>query len=119
MPFSKILSALVNSVEGAVGAIFLDEECEYVQYYGHIDSFRHKLLGAYQGILLGNIRKAVENLRMTGLDKMVSGYENAAFITKNLKSGYFIVLVMSKSANLGKGINEIDRVATIINQEIA
>lgn len=118
MSFENLLAGMVKSVEGAMGAIFLDSECEYVQYYGTIDSFRHKLLGAYQGILLGLIRKSVEKLRLSGLDKIVTEYENANFVTKSLKSGYFLVLVMEPDANLGKGINEMERVAVHFNDEI-
>ena len=118
MPFSKILTQLVESVEGALGAIFLDPECEYVQYYGSIDSFRHKLLGAYQGILLGLVRKAVEKMKIQGIDKIVTEYENARFITKSLKSGYFLVLVMDLDSNFGKGLAAIDEVAFKINEDI-
>ncbi len=119
MPFSKLLADLVDSVAGASGAIFLDGECEYVQYYGHLDSFRTKWLGAYQGILLQHMRGIVSRLRVSGLDKIVTGYEGATFITKNLKDNYYVVLVLDPSANIGQGIHEIDRVAAIINAEIA
>jgi predicted regulator of Ras-like GTPase activity (Roadblock/LC7/MglB family) len=119
MPFSKLLSAMVESVNGASGAIFLDGECEYVQYFGHLDSFRTKLLGAYQGILLQHMRGIVERLRVSGLDKIVTEYEGAKFITKNLKDNYYMVLVLGPASNIGQGLREIDRVAAIINNEIA
>ncbi len=118
MPFSKILSAMVDSVEGALGAIFMDSECEYVQYYGQIDSFRQKLMGAYQGILLGLVRNAGQKLDIQTLTILVTEYEHAKFVTKTLKSGYFIVLVMGPESNIGKGLKEIERVAAIINEEI-
>lgn len=118
MPFSKILNRMVESVEGAQGAIFLDGDCEYVQYSGHIDSFRHKLMGAYQGILIGLIRKSIAKLRVSGLDKIVTEYESAKFITKNLRGDYFMVLVMDSTGNIGQGIREMDRTAERINEEI-
>jgi predicted regulator of Ras-like GTPase activity (Roadblock/LC7/MglB family) len=118
MPFTKLLTRMVESVEGAQGAIFLDGDCEYVQYAGHIDSFRHKLLGAYQGILLGLIRKSIAKLRVSGLDKIVTEYESATFITKNLRGDYFMVLVLGSTGNIGQGIREVDRTAERINQEI-
>ena len=118
MPFSKILTRMVESVEGAQGAIFLDGDCEYVQYSGHIESFRHKLLGAYQGILLSQIRKSIAKLRVSGLDKIVTEYENATFITKNLRGDYFMVLVLDGCGNIGQGIRELDRTAERINEEI-
>jgi len=119
MPFTKLLSEMVRAVEGGQGAIFMDGDCEYVQYYGHIDSFQHKLLGAYQGILLAMIRRAIEKLKCSGLDKIVTEYEHARFVTKILKREYFLVLVMKVEANLGQALQEIDRTAEILNQEIA
>ncbi|MBN2430557.1 MAG: hypothetical protein JXQ27_03745 [Acidobacteria bacterium] len=118
MPFTKILSDLVDEVDGSLGAIFLDDECEYVQYFGHIDSFRHKLLGAYQGILFGQVKKRIDHLSKVAPLKIVSEYENAQFITIQLKSGYFLVLAMDRQANIGKAMKEIERVAEIINREI-
>jgi len=118
MPFIKILEEMVNSVDGALGAIFLDEECEYVQYYGHIDSFRQKLLGAYQGILLSQIQQSVKRVIIAKTDKIVTEYENAQFITQQLKSGYFLVLALNMQANIGKAMKELERVSEILNLEI-
>ncbi len=77
------------------------------------------MLGAYQGILLQHMRGIVTRLRVSSLDKIVTSYEGATFITKNLKDNYYIVLVLDSAANIGQGIQEIDRVAQIINAEIA
>ena len=118
MPFTKILSQMVNAVDGGLGAVFLDEECEYVQYYGHMDSFRQKLMGAYQGILFGQIRMRIKKLTPSLPTKIVSEYENAQFITQQLKSGYFLVLALESHANVGKAMAELQRVADILNEEI-
>lgn len=119
MSFEQILSGMVDRVDGACGAIFLDEECEYVQYFGQVEPIRHKLLGAYQGILLGRVRAAMARCRGDGVDKVVTGYETAQFITKSLKSGYYVVLMLDRAANVAKGLREIDLVSERLNEEIA
>lgn len=119
MPFKDILWRTVRSVSGAKGAVFMDGDCEYVQYVGIIDSFREKLMGAYQGILLGMARdRLAQPMKLGGVDKLAAEYANAYFITKVLRSGYFLVLIMDPGANLGQAFRQLDRAAGRINEEI-
>ncbi len=116
--FKKELRELVKKVEGAYGAVFLAEDGEYVQLTGKLDSYKNNLLGIYQGILLQQLRDFSENLLKDNVDFIISHYEKAIFITKNLKENYFLVLILSKEGNIGAGVMAINYTATILNKEI-
>ena len=58
MPFQSILKALIESVPGAMGAVFADYEGEAVdQVSRNGDSYHVKFMGAHYGILLEATRR--------------------------------------------------------------
>lgn len=118
MPFPQLLGRLVRSVDGAQGAILMDQDCEYVWLEGSLDPYHHKLMGAYQGILLMQMASTARRRGWTEPDRLVTGYEKAQFITRTLKSGYFLVLSLRPGGNVGRALVAIEAVAERINEEI-
>ncbi|MBP7867486.1 MAG: hypothetical protein KA419_16255 [Acidobacteria bacterium] len=118
MPFTRTLTRLINSVHGGRCAVLMDVDCEYVQFAGKVDPYVQKLMGAYQGVILGQVRHLCK-LRNTGIPEMlITEYEKARFITQSLRSGYFLVLVLDPAANIGQGMQQIGIAGREINEEI-
>jgi predicted regulator of Ras-like GTPase activity (Roadblock/LC7/MglB family) len=118
-PFTEMLSSLVNRVDGALGAAFIDSYGEAVQSLSaDEDSDLIDLMGAYQGIAFQASRSIVDQLEAGSIDYFYTSYENASFLIKALDQDYFLMLVLGPEANLGQGIYNVRRAAEAFNQEI-
>jgi predicted regulator of Ras-like GTPase activity (Roadblock/LC7/MglB family) len=118
-PFTELLADLVQHVDGAVGAAFIDSNGEAVKCLSSSgDDDFVKLVGAYQGIALQTTRGIVSQLDSGKVDYFFSAYEHASFLVKALAHDYFLLLVLSPDANVGKGVHNIRRSAEAFNQEI-
>jgi predicted regulator of Ras-like GTPase activity (Roadblock/LC7/MglB family) len=118
-PFTELLSDLVDRVDGAVGAAFIDNYGEAVQCIaaeGEDDYV--KLMGAYQGIALQTSQHIAHQLDAGEVDFFFTAYETASFLVKALAHDYFLLLVLAPEANVGKGIYDIQRSAEAFNREI-
>jgi hypothetical protein len=54
--FFPILESLVGEVKGAEAAIFSDAEGESIEFFGNMDSYDIKIIGAYAAILMSLLR---------------------------------------------------------------
>jgi predicted regulator of Ras-like GTPase activity (Roadblock/LC7/MglB family) len=106
MPYQKILDELVRSVPGAVGALLLDSEGEVVVQAGARD-YRHKLIGAYQGIALAVARRIGGRHGTGAVNGLTCRYTEAALVLRPLKDGYFFVLSLAP----GSVVAEAERLA--------
>ena len=118
-PFTQLLNELVRTVDGAVGAAFIDSYGEAVQCVSaNGDDDYVKLMGAYQGISLGTSRTIASQLEAGEIDYCFTAYENASFLVKALDNDYFLLLVLSPDANVGKGVYDVRKVADAFNKEM-
>lgn len=118
-PFTAMLADLVDQIDGAVGAAFIDSYGESVQCYAASgDEDYIKLMGAYQGIALQTSRGIVQQLDAGAIDYCLTAYDSVSFLTKALEHDYFLLLVLGPNANVGKGIYSIRRSAEAFNREI-
>jgi predicted regulator of Ras-like GTPase activity (Roadblock/LC7/MglB family) len=118
-PFTELLSELVERVDGAIGAAFIDSYGEAVQCVAAGgDEDYIKLMGAYQGIALQTSRAIVKQLEAGAIDYVFTSYDSASFLIKALAHDYFLMLVLPPEANVGKGIYNIRRSADAFNREI-
>lgn len=119
-PFSEMLAELVDRVDGAVGAAFVDSYGEAVQCHvasGGDDEYV-KLMGAYQGIAFQTSRMICSQLDSGGIDYFYTSYANVSFLIKSLDQDYFVMLVLSPEANVGQGIYAIRKSADGFNNEM-
>lgn len=95
MPFQTILSELVDGLEGALGAMFLDWEGEAVEIIGR-DSSRYdlQLVGAYQGIFLDRLRRISQNCRLGVPQSFRVRLERSVFLNSVVNHDYYLVLVI-------------------------
>ena len=118
-PFTELLASLVDGVEGALGAAFIDNYGEAVQTYmvGGDDEYL-KLMGAYQGLALQTSRNVIKQLDAGTVDYYFTSYENVSFVVKALQQDYFILLALGPDASIGQGIYRVQRVADAFDREI-
>jgi len=97
MPYQRILDELVRAVPGAQGALLLDSEGEVVVQAGARD-YRHKLIGAYQGIALAVAQKIGRRHGAGAIQGLTCRYTDAALVLRPLKDGYYFVLSIGPDA---------------------
>ena len=118
-PFKQLLAQLVNSVDGSIGAAFVDSYGEAVQCYAVASDEEYmKLMGAYQSITLRTSRTVINQLEAGGIDYCFASYEQASFLVKALKQDYFLLLALSPGANIGQGIYRVRQAAESFDREI-
>jgi hypothetical protein len=104
-------------VKGAVAAGFADYEGESVQLEGTLDEDSHRLLLAYQGIVLHHLQSVHQLLGETPT-RVSSRYQNLHVIIQPLKSGYFIVLTLKPNFNIHRACHYLDQTAQEFNQDL-
>ena len=119
MPFKALLKELVSSVEGATGAVFLASDGEAVQWHSDGDGERLQLRGAYITVLLQGCRGSSDRLMLGGISHLILEYDGARFIVEGLDRGYFLMLELDSSANIGQAIYRIQPVVARLRQETA
>jgi predicted regulator of Ras-like GTPase activity (Roadblock/LC7/MglB family) len=118
-PFTQMLTDLVNRVDGAVGAAFIDSYGEAVQTYavdGDVDYVN--LMGAYQGIAFQTARNIMTQLEAGAIDYTYTSYDKVSFLVKALPQDYFVLLLLKPEANVGQGIYNVRRAAADFAREI-
>ncbi len=95
MPFHRILSDLLDRVDGALGAIFLDWEGETVELVGRGSShYDLKLAGAYQGIFLDRLRSICGDSGLGEPRSFKLHMGSSTFLNCTLDDGYYLVLAV-------------------------
>lgn len=119
VPFQAILKDLVSSVEGAEGAIFLDADGEAVQWCARGDVERLKLRAAYVAVMVQSCRAASASSKLGHMLYLMLEYEGARLIVQEIESGYFVVLELKSTANLGQALHRIQPAVTRLRREVA
>jgi predicted regulator of Ras-like GTPase activity (Roadblock/LC7/MglB family) len=118
-PFTGLLAELVASVDGSIGAAFVDHYGEAVECYSVAGDDEYlRLMGAYEGIMLQTSRAVLRGLEAGGIDYYFASYENASLLIKALQQDYFLLLALSPGANIGQGVYRIRRAAEAFDREI-
>ncbi len=119
MGFESILKDVVAGVDGATGAIFLDNGGEAVQWYARGDSERLKLRAAYLAVLVQTCRSCCARLNLGSISQTILEYEGAWLITEEIDASYFVMLELANSANLAKALSRLSIATASLRQEIA
>jgi hypothetical protein len=102
--FRYILHELLATTEGAVAVIFLDFEGETVDLVCDRDLSDHDLrvIGAYQGIFLSQIRELCTKTRIgTPLRFKFEFSDRTSILSYDVKDGYYLVLLLDDKADEG------------------
>jgi predicted regulator of Ras-like GTPase activity (Roadblock/LC7/MglB family) len=117
--FESILKDVVLGVEGATGAIFVDNGGEAVQWCARGDADRLKLRAAYLAVLVQASRSCCARLNLGDISQIMLEYEGAWLIAEAIDASYFIMLELAHWANLAKAQNQLSLATDNLRQEIA
>lgn len=119
MPFQYLLTNLMVDVPGAHGAIFLDPEGEFVEYVTRRSTpYELKVEGAYHGLLLRTAARLLRGAKGGDVVDVVVAGSALKVVSRRLKGGYYLVLVMEPIAPLGLARRAVEITALALNQEI-
>ena len=119
MPFNYLLTNLLVDVPEAVGAIFLDEEGETVDYVTrHGEPFDLKVEGAYQGIFTRQLSSTSTDTGIGELECFVVEGESLATLTHILPAGYYVVLVARRPVARARAQHHLRLTAKMLAREI-
>jgi predicted regulator of Ras-like GTPase activity (Roadblock/LC7/MglB family) len=113
-----MMQELVESVEGAQGAIFLDKDGEAVQWYPEENGNQLCLRGAYTSVVVQSCRRSVEKLGAGNIKHLLLDYEGVRFLIEEVDEAYFVLLELSPSANLGQALDRIQMTVAKVREEI-
>lgn len=104
MSFRGILKGLVDGVEGGQGAVIMGYDGipidEYIKENASLDI---QLLSVEYATLLKEIRRTVEVLRTGEMDEIAITTGLTRVIVRPVNDEFFIVYVLDKEGNFGKG----------------
>lgn len=112
------MQELVDSVEGAQSAIFLDKDGEAVQWHPEDEGQRLCLRAAYLAVPVESCRRSVKKLNLGKINHLFFIYEGARFVIKEVDEAYFLLLELGPAANMGQALEKIEKTAAILRQEI-
>ena len=119
MAMKEDLSLLMASVPGALGAILVDWEGEAVDHVAGMDDYELKVLGAYSGAILMNLRSTVDRFEEDELEEMVVSTATMQMIARLVTRDYFLVFASRKEEQtLGRALFEVRRCALRLRDDI-
>lgn len=118
MPFTAILKELVDSVEGAEGAIFLEADGEAVQWFAKKSSDLLKLKAAYVALTAQSCRDVSKQVDLIGSGVVLISYDGASFLVNELDNGYMVILEMQPLANIGQALHKIKATSAKLQKEL-
>lgn len=98
--FRTILDQLLVTTHGALAALFLDYEGETVSLVCDRDLSDHdlRILGAYQGIFLMQLRTLCANTGAGDPRRFKIEFKAMSVLSYDVKDGYYVVLLVDASA---------------------
>lgn len=119
MPFKTILKDLVESVPGATGAILTDWEGESVDYYSVSgDDYNIKILGAHQNIILNRVREVRGRIPSQAVLETVISTDRQHLVVGAVGNDYTLVMVLERSALVGRAVEWARRSVVLLEKEI-
>ena len=119
MPFNYLLTNLLVDVPEAVGAIFLDDEGETVDFVTrHGEPFDLKVEGAYQGIFTRQLDTATSTAGIGDLECFVVEGSELATLTHVLPDGYYVVLVARRPVARARAQHHLHQAARMLALEL-
>lgn len=119
MPFNYLLTNLLVDVPQALGAIFVDPEGEAVELVTrHGDPFDLKVEGAYHSIFLRQLDALTASANAGPIDSFVLEGTHLTTLTQALPDGYYVVLVVDRSASRAQALERLRRAAQVFADEI-
>jgi predicted regulator of Ras-like GTPase activity (Roadblock/LC7/MglB family) len=103
MPFSEILKEVVNSTEGAIGALIVGLDGIPVEEYAVSSDMDIQSMTVEFSSLLREIEKGSQSAEMGSTREVTVIADKAMIMLRRLNEEYFFVLIIKPDGNFGKG----------------
>ncbi len=103
MPFSEILKEVVNSTEGALGAMIVGLDGIPVEEYSVNSDMDVQAMTVEFSSLLREIEKGSQSAEMGSTKEVTVIADKAMIMLRRLNDEYFFVLIIKPDGNFGKG----------------
>ena len=106
-----ILNEMLATTRGALAALFLDYEGETVELVCDRDLDDHalRILGAYQGIFLGQLRVLCNDAAAGEPQRFKIEFAENTVLSFDVKDGYYVVLLVDETANEGLAWRKLEK----------
>ena len=91
---------------------------EAVAWHSVEDSDRLKLRGAYIAVTIGSCITSAKEFAVGSIEHLYIGYEGASFLAHQIGGGYFVVLELDSSANVGEALHRMKPFAEELRIEL-
>ena len=119
MPFNRILADLVETVNGATGAILADWEGESVAHcYLHDDDYDLKILGAHKGIILNQMKEVHSLLGGGELREAVITTASQHVLIGAIGPDYVLVMTLERESLVGMALHRFRDCLDVLYREI-
>ena len=104
MPFKGILKSMVEQVEGGQGAVIMGYDGIPIdEYINENISLDVQMLSVEYATLLKEIRRTIEVLRTGEMDEVSITTGLSRIIVRPVNDEFFVVFVLERDGNFGKG----------------
>jgi predicted regulator of Ras-like GTPase activity (Roadblock/LC7/MglB family) len=117
VPYAAILEGLIRSVDRVEGALMLDGTGELVVAAGSAQ-MRHRLIGAYQGIVLTQVQRTALRHALGGVRYMLWRHGGGTVIVRPLKDGYYLVVSVGPDGDVARGLHRSADVQERLNEAL-
>lgn len=119
MPFQYVLVNLLADQPDAIGALFLDDSGETIDFAcADSNPFEMRLLGAYLGIYLRQLGRAMTATNLGEVRWLHIERQRYHLHGLQLPDGYYLVLVQAQPGRVGSAREGLRRAAEDLEREI-
>lgn len=118
MPFKTLLTALVEAVPGATGAILADWEGEAVEQHALVDAFEMKVTAAHWGILLTRLKGLDQKYSTGTVRESVISTDQQYVIVGAVGEDYTLVMTLGRNALPHLALRNFRQTALLLKKEI-
>jgi predicted regulator of Ras-like GTPase activity (Roadblock/LC7/MglB family) len=116
--FGDILQHMVESVPGAIGAVFADWEGEPVDQFAHIPPIDIQIVGAQWGVVFSGAAESLSRVGAGAVDELwVEGAEAFVFV-RRVTPQYYVVLAARRSVHLATALRVLQATARRLLEEM-
>lgn len=113
----QILNDMVNSVQGASAAIFLDGDGESIVQTGE-NNTDIKIIGAWKEIHLDRIKEITGRLQLGSVKAVLFSLDHGNELIVPVEADYCLILFMSSYADIRQAMTEVEKAIVLIKEDI-